>query len=191
MKKIQREHFRFLAFFFFVFLSFIGPLRELEAQSLPAETEAKIRAILDSPKLKDAQVGLSILDLGTVKDANAFPARTSVGKRFRILFEHNAQKKFMPASNMKLFTAAIALHLLGKEITFPTTLVAQGKITDGVLDGTLSIVGHGDPSFTYDDLQTFSEAAFNQGITEVKGGVIGDGTMFSAETLGGRYPFGW
>lgn len=191
MTKLQREPFRFLAFLFLVFLSFIGPLRELEAQSLPVETEAKIRAILDSPKLKDAQVGLSILDLGTVKDANAFPATTSVGKRFRILFEHDAQKKFMPASNMKLFTAAIALHLLGKEKTFATTLVAQGQIEGSILNGPLRIVGHGDPSLTYEDLETFTEAAFNHGITEVKGGVIGDGTMFGAETLGGRYPFGW
>jgi len=38
------------------------------------------------------------------------------------LFEQNADKYFVPASNMKLFTTALALAKLGPEFRFHTTL---------------------------------------------------------------------
>src|SRR5207248_3478350 len=65
----------------------------------------------------------------------------------QVLFEQNADRYFVPASNMKLFTTALALAKLGTEYRFRTTLEAlvnpdsQGKIA-----GPLFLVGRGDPN---------------------------------------------
>ena len=159
-------------------------------EKLPPETEAKIRAVLESSPLKGAHVGLSILDLGAVKNAQAFPAQRFVGKPFRVLFEHDADKKFMPASNMKLFTAAIALELLGKDKTFPTRVI----ICDSLVDGTvreLYLTGGGDPALTTDHLRELADKVAAYGVTRVSSDVMASGAVFTAETFDGRYPSGW
>jgi len=63
------------------------------------------------------------------------------------LYEQNADKYFVPASNMKLFTTALALAKLGPDFRFHTTLETPGTISSqGVLAGDLVVVGRGDPN---------------------------------------------
>src|SRR5258708_2020835 len=62
------------------------------------------------------------------------------------LYSHNAGKLFMPASNQKLLTGAVALGQLGPDYRFRTVFVAHGVIADGVLEGDLGVIGRGDPS---------------------------------------------
>ncbi len=120
------------------------------------------------------------------------------------LYEQNADKYFVPASNMKLFTTALALAKLGPEYRFHTTLETRGAISsEGVLSGDVVLVGRGDPNlsnrkFPYELKEEFdgpqekalaglADALVAKGVKEISGDVIGDDSYFPRE----RYPNGW
>src|SRR6266568_6811352 len=120
------------------------------------------------------------------------------------LFEKNADKYFVPASNMKLFTTALALAKLGPEYRFHTTLETRGTISnEGVLSGDVALVGRGDPNlsnrkFPFELKEEFDgppqkalvelvDALIAKGVKEISGDVIGDDSYFPRE----RYPNGW
>src|ERR1700736_5949607 len=120
------------------------------------------------------------------------------------LYELNADKYFVPASNMKLFTTALALAKLGPDYRFHTTLETRSTISpDGVLSGDLFLVGRGDPNlsnrkFPYDLKEEFdgppektlaelADALVAKGIKEIAGDVVGDDSYFPREA----YPKGW
>ncbi len=120
------------------------------------------------------------------------------------LYEQNADKYFLPASNMKLFTTALALAKLGPEYRFHTTLETRGAISsEGVLSGDLALVGRGDPNlsnrkFPYDLKEEFdgppekilaelADALMAKGVKKISGDVVGDDSYFPRE----RYPSGW
>src|SRR6266567_4286988 len=122
----------------------------------------------------------------------------------KILYEQNADKYFVPASNMKLFTTALALAKLGPEYRFHTTLETTGTISsEGVLSGDLALVGRGDPNlsnrkFPYDLKEEFdgspekvlaelADVLFAKGVKKISGDVVGDDSYFPRE----RYPSGW
>jgi D-alanyl-D-alanine carboxypeptidase/D-alanyl-D-alanine-endopeptidase (penicillin-binding protein 4) len=66
--------------------------------------------------------------------------------RNRIIYSHNSERYFTPASVTKLFTIAAALDLLGEDHRFRTTVEARGKLDDdGRLLGDIRLVGRGDP----------------------------------------------
>jgi D-alanyl-D-alanine carboxypeptidase/D-alanyl-D-alanine-endopeptidase (penicillin-binding protein 4) len=63
------------------------------------------------------------------------------------LYETNADRFFIPASNTKLFTAAFALDHFGSESRFRTELfITRAPDSSGVVSGDLILKGHGDPS---------------------------------------------
>jgi serine-type D-Ala-D-Ala carboxypeptidase/endopeptidase (penicillin-binding protein 4) len=115
------------------------------------------------------------------------------------MIEHAPDAALIPASNMKLLTAAVALEVLGADHTFVTKF--YGDIADGVVRN-LAIVGGGDPllatpsyrdastSFTYyaDTPWTAVEALAAQlndlGVTRVIGDVLGDGGRYDATDRG-------
>jgi len=66
----------------------------------------------------------------------------------QVLYQKNAQQQFIPASNRKLFTGALALDQLGPDFTYRTYLYRTGNIdANGVLHGNLVILPQGDPTF--------------------------------------------
>src|SRR5262245_24817638 len=60
------------------------------------------------------------------------------------LYSRNASKLFIPASNQKLTVSSVMLERLGPDFRYTTYVVAQGRVTDGTLDGNLAVVGRGD-----------------------------------------------
>jgi D-alanyl-D-alanine carboxypeptidase/D-alanyl-D-alanine-endopeptidase (penicillin-binding protein 4) len=120
------------------------------------------------------------------------------------LYELNADSYFLPASNMKLFTTALALAKLGPDYRFHTTLETHGTISaEGMLTGDLFLVGRGDPNlsnrkFPYNLKEEFdgppekalaelADALVAKGVKEIAGDVLGDDSYFPREP----YPSGW
>ena len=66
----------------------------------------------------------------------------------QVVYSHNENRLFIPASNTKLFTAALALDRLGPDFRTRTSLYSRERPDrQGRLRGDLLLVGRGDPSF--------------------------------------------
>ena len=99
-----------------------------------------------------------------------------------ILFSQNATRGFVPASNVKLATAAAALEQLGPSYRFTTRVYATGPIKDGTLHGNLIVRGDGDPTLggyhqRRDPTQVFrrwADSLRQAGIRHIDGHIIGD-----------------
>lgn len=112
-----------------------------------------------------------------------------------VIYERNPAKMFMPASNMKMYTTAAALCMLGPQYKYATDFVTDGTLENGKLTGNLIIKGSGDPSWSwrfydknYDSVMVcFVDSLKALGITEIDGGIIGDDNVFDDEALG----YGW
>jgi len=105
----------------------------------------------------------------------------------QILFALNEDKRFMPASNTKLFTTALALEKLGQDFTFFTPLLTDGRIEGECLNGNLYLKGVGDPSLTRERLRDLAKALTAKGIKSVNGDIVVDVSAFSDN----RWGTGW
>jgi D-alanyl-D-alanine carboxypeptidase/D-alanyl-D-alanine-endopeptidase (penicillin-binding protein 4) len=115
--------------------------------------------------------------------------------RSEILYEKNAQRLYIPASNNKLLTAAAALMRLGPDFRFETRILADGPIKDGVLQGNLIIRGSGDPTHSKLFLPENPFAVFAEwakrlkglDIRSISGNIVGDTGAFDDT----KYGKGW
>ncbi len=113
----------------------------------------------------------------------------------RVIFAHDPHKLFMPASNMKLFTTATALEILGPDYTYNTGLYLDGIIEKGIAKGDLYVKGSGDPTISgrhYDGdmlhvFKRWSCELKKQGVKKIEGRLIGDDNLFEEQELG----YGW
>jgi len=99
--------------------------------------------------------------------------------------EVSADTPLAPASNLKLLTTAAALHSLGEEYVFQTTLTATAAPRDGIIAGDLIIRGGGDPNISgrfYDGpeavLRAWAKAMHAAGIRTIAGDLVADDTFF-------------
>jgi D-alanyl-D-alanine carboxypeptidase/D-alanyl-D-alanine-endopeptidase (penicillin-binding protein 4) len=110
------------------------------------------------------------------------------------LVSHNAAKLFVPASNTKIVTGAVALVSLGADYRWKTHVAARGDIDNGVLNGDLVIFGRGDPTISsrlQEDamapLRRIADSVAARGIRRVTGRVIQGGNAFPDS----RWGAGW
>ncbi len=102
----------------------------------------------------------------------------------RVLYARDADKRVIPASNMKLVTVAVAAARLGWDFTFHTRLEAAGAINEGTLDGDLIVTGAGDPTIGAHGgdvaplFLAWADAVRAAGIRRVAGRVVGDDNAF-------------
>jgi D-alanyl-D-alanine carboxypeptidase/D-alanyl-D-alanine-endopeptidase (penicillin-binding protein 4) len=107
------------------------------------------------------------------------------------VYSRNAERLFIPASNVKIVTAAAALQTLGPEYTYRTTISTFGPIQNGVLEGALVVTGTGDPTISSrfftdsrDVFRAWADSLRVHGISRVAGGIVAVDTAFAGPTLG-------
>jgi len=134
-----------------------------------------VDAILEDPALARGYWGVLVASMKTDE----------------VLYERNAHKLFIPASNMKIVTLAAAAERLGWSYRYETTLRARGRIENGRLQGDVIAVGTGDPSVTEDQsvplFDSWAERLKAAGVRAIDGRIIGDDNAFDDDELG----FGW
>jgi len=121
-----------------------------------------------------------------------------------VLYSRNPDGFFMPASNAKLFSTALALATLGPDYRVRTSVASNGTIgPNGVLSGDLVLIGRGDANlsnrkFPFERkeeregppdkvIAEFADTIASRGVKEVSGDVIADDSLFQHE----KFPSGW
>ena len=148
------------------------------AQATPNTLTQRIERLLDHPDFADAFWGVHIEHLQTGE----------------VIYSRHADKRFIPASNQKVFTTAAALSILGPDFRYQTRLYLDGPVRGDTLYGDLVIRGAGDPTFgseRYEEAPgVFSQWADSLallGIKHIEGDVIGDDDVFDDVPYG----LGW
>ena len=124
--------------------------------------QKKIKKILSNSCLRKNNFGIKIYSLD----------------RGESLFELRAKKVFVPASNLKILTTAVALETLGPNYRFPTRLYTDGTLKGEVLDGNLYIKGYGDPKFVTEQMWLLVNEFKNLPVKKITGNIIGDDSFF-------------
>ena len=150
------------------------------APGLPAQSLSKrLGRLLDAPPFDRHSWGVAVLD--------------TTGK---LLYQRNATRLFIPASNTKLMVAAAATVLLPPDGTVMTGLYAAGPVDSGMVRGDLVLYGRGDPTMSRrcfdadstrpgacesDPMRRLRDLAGQlraKGIRIITGNVVGDGSYF-------------
>jgi D-alanyl-D-alanine carboxypeptidase/D-alanyl-D-alanine-endopeptidase (penicillin-binding protein 4) len=94
------------------------------------------------------------------------------------LYGHNERRLCRSASNMKLLTAAAALHSLTAAYHFSTQLSYTGQMDDkGCLTGDLYLTGGFDPEFSTADIDSMMQMMKKAGIRQCTGKIYADVSM--------------
>ncbi len=144
--------------------------------TLPA-LQARLAAIIDDPRFAQAAWGAKVVSLDSGQT----------------VFERNSEKLLKPASNNKLYTAALALDRLGPDFRIRTSFYAAAKPDgDGAIHGDLIVYGRGDPTFSArfnggdykKALQPAVDALVTVGVKHIDGDLIGDESFFRGAPYG-------
>ncbi|RLE65701.1 MAG: D-alanyl-D-alanine carboxypeptidase/D-alanyl-D-alanine-endopeptidase [Thermoprotei archaeon] len=102
------------------------------------------------------------------------------------LIEINPDNPFIPASNMKLFTAAAALLYLRPNFRYFTGIYYTGSLDGGTLKGNIVVRGSGDPLLKSTDIDKVS-IKLSRVLKQVKGNIIVDTSVFDREFVNKRW----
>src|SRR5690348_33923 len=191
----------------FFFWAARGP-RASFAQNKTPPTAAGVRA---AARLKPERAGIVRFGervqtalASTGNDKAYWGVLVSDADSGEILYSLNAGRNFMPASNAKLFTTAMALATLGPDFHIRTTVESTAvPDSSGHLEGDLVLVGRGDANLSNRIVPFVDHAEHNgppekalaeladqvvaSGVKEISGDIIADDSYFAPE----RYPPGW
>lgn len=91
------------------------------------------------------------------------------GQTGSVISESNADLPMPPASIAKMLATIAILEAKGLNGTFRTSLLADGPVSGGVLNGDLHMVGTGDPSLNRTDLSGLARRLSAAGVNRVNG----------------------
>src|ERR1051325_1361731 len=140
--------------------------------------EPRLALLVDQPPFDRANWGIYVVD-----------------DRGRVLFQRNADRFHVPASNAKLVVPSAAAVLLPADYRVRTSLYVNGRVDNGVLNGDLILYGRGDPTWSErcysvdtlaagacDSLYTITDAISTsiraRGCRRITGRLVGDGSYF-------------
>jgi len=109
------------------------------------------------------------------------------------IYERNADRAFLPASNQKIIMAATALEALGPTYRYQTELQFDGTTEGSTMRGDLILDGSGDPTFGSteirgeDPLRAWARRLADMGVERIEGRLIGNDNRFDDRP----YPEGW
>jgi D-alanyl-D-alanine carboxypeptidase/D-alanyl-D-alanine-endopeptidase (penicillin-binding protein 4) len=164
MRRAKRSHLSLAAAFLFFLSSCSSLYRSESDEAAVLNLKKSIDGLLADSIFIPTHVGIEVVSLDSRE----------------VLYERNSRALFHPASNLKLLTAATALHALGKDYKFKTILCTDSIIENGTLLGNLCIKGFGNPDFSYKDLKWMVEQLKAMGMRRVKGDLIGDVSFFDS-----------
>lgn len=139
------------------------PTKTVVVREVPPPT-ATVEGLIERHRLSGATVGFMLEDVDTG----------------RPLISRMPETGFIPASTAKLATYLAALHILGPEHRFETTVRGSGAIEDGTLAGDLVLVGGGDPFLRAHGLLDLVRQLRRAGLHRVTGRFLVDGTGLPA-----------
>jgi D-alanyl-D-alanine carboxypeptidase/D-alanyl-D-alanine-endopeptidase (penicillin-binding protein 4) len=147
------------------------------AQSESYQLSALFDPILDHPKLQGVMTGMIVQD----------------SEDKTILYERNADKSMVPASNVKLLTSMAALKQLGTDYRFETDVYVSAPIRNGTVYGDVILKGYGDPTLHTEDplkvqegwsIEEIAALLKQKGIRRINGDIILDESQFDQKRLG-------
>ena len=108
------------------------------------------------------------------------------------IFSHRPELSLVPASNLKLATAAAALLQLGPDYRLTTRVLASRLPANGELYGDLYLVGGGDPLLytseylaaflrppsVYTQIEDLAQQVYDRGLRRVYGSIVGVATRY-------------
>ena len=129
----------------------------------PAQLPLTINTVVNKPQFNRTRWGILVQKLSSPQP----------------LYSRDAQKYFTPASVTKLLTTAAALQQLGTNYRIRTSIYDEGN-------GTLRVVGRGDPSLKDEQLAALAKQLRQKGVRRVQQ-LIADDTHFKAGVIPGSW----
>ena len=158
---------RVLAGLLLVFQVTVASAEPLDHKAL----SAALAEVLDAhPTARRTTVCLKVVDLETGK----------------VLFDRGGDRLLTPASNLKIYTSACALDLFGPEHQFETIVSAGGSLSeDGVLDGTIDLIGTGDSMLSAAELRILAKRVVDAWqLKKVKAHIVVDNNRYGSPLKG-------
>jgi D-alanyl-D-alanine carboxypeptidase/D-alanyl-D-alanine-endopeptidase (penicillin-binding protein 4) len=153
---------------------------EAELPPIPIKLDQDLAKNLDqilaTPDYSQARWGVAVISL---KDG-------------KLIYDHHGDQLFTPASNMKIYTTAVALDLLGGDYRWRTSIYADAEPdASGTIHGDLVLYGRGAPDFVSvnkrentNSIEELTKALVVRGVKHVQGNIIGDESYFRGDGTG-------